>query len=134
MFFKTENTSYRVYRFDGDSFSGSNLKGSFINAQKFNFEDKVRGVSYLVNSSIAQKNRLNGSYNISNVNGAIRIANKNDSSEYMDVALYKKDNAVTGSIIGNYSNTFVKDVIRDFLMFVLPDTYEQVGRMTESSD
>ena len=138
MFFKTEPISYRTYSYDVDKgqIVGSNLRSSFINAQKFNVEDIVRSVTYLTRTSPSHKANLNALYNIIyNKDGSVTIANKNDYNEYVTIRLNKgADKYVKGSFDGSGNTEFKKNVIKDFLMFIVPDTYEQVGKSIEKDD
>ena len=138
MFFKTEPISYRTYSYDTDKgqIVGSNLRSSFINAQKFNVEDIVRSVTYLTRTSPSHKANLNALYNIIyNKDGSVTITNKNDYNEYVTIRLNKgADKYVKGSFDGPGNTEFKKNVIKDFLMFIVPDTYEQVGKSMEKDD
>lgn len=137
MFFKTEPISYRTYSFNSDTgqITGSNLRSSFVNAQKFNVEDIVRSTAYLTRTSPTHRNNLRAKYNVSYSKGAMTISAKNDSSKYLQVTLNKSNNAgVTGEFLGNASDDFKKEVIEDFLMFIVPDTYQQIGQSMESAD
>ena len=139
MLFKTEPISYRTYSFDADKgeITGSNLKSSFINAQKFNVEDIVRSVTYLTKTSPSHKaGLLNGQYKVDYNKGIITISGTVDGKrEYLNVTLTKERNkGATGEFIGNASDKFKKQVIKDFLMFIVPDTYEQIGKSIESDD
>lgn len=137
MFFKTEPISYRTYSFNVDTgqITGSNLRSTFVNAQKFNVEDIVRSTAYLTRTSPTHRNNLRAKYNVSYSKGAMTISAKNDSSKYLQVTLNKSNNAgVTGEFLGNASDDFKKEVIEDFLMFVVPDTYRQIGQSMESAD
>jgi hypothetical protein len=66
MFFKTEPISYRVYSYDVDrqEVLGSNLRSSFINAQKFNVEDIVRSATYLIKTSPFHRQNLLSKYDV----------------------------------------------------------------------
>ena len=58
-----------------------------------------------------------------------------NSSQYVQITLKKNSNSgVTGEFLGNASDEFKKNVIEDFLMFVVPDTYRQIGQSMESAD
>ena len=138
MFFKTEPISYRTYSFNVDTgqITGSNLRSSFVNAQKFNVEDIVRSTAYLTKTSTTHRDNLRANYDISYSKGAMIISGKgSNSSQYVQVTLKKNSNSgVTGEFLGNASDEFKKNVIEDFLMFVVPDTYRQIGQSMESAD
>ena len=138
MFFKTENISYRAYAYDSETrrVSGSNLHNAYVNAQKFNVEDIVRSAEHLVRTSSTQRGTLASKYDISYSKGAIVIQSKSDYSKKVFITLHKNGGEIKGEFSGPSSTdtNFKKEIIQDFLMFVLPDTYEQVGKTLESKD
>ena len=139
MFFKTEPISYRTYSYDLDSkrVTGSNLRSTFINAQKFNVEDIVRSSIYLIKTSPSHKANLLNKYNLNYERGAIVVSKKSDPSQTVKLILDKKPNHYVEASFGDDSANllnFKKDLIQDFLMFIIPDTYEQVGKSIEKSD
>ena len=140
MFFKTEPISYRVYSYDLDrqEVLGSNLRSSFVNAQKFNVEDIVRSSTYLIKTSPFHRQNLTSKYDIrrSSDYKSIVITDKSDYKNSVTVTLTKERNKY---IQGHFEqsnpelNDFKKQIIEDFLMFVVPDTYEQVGKSMENN-
>lgn len=139
MFFKTEPISYRTYSYDPETkqITGSNLRSSFVNAQKFNVEDIVRSSTYLIRTSLAHRQNLLGKYDINYYRGNITITSKSDRSKSVTLSLTQQRNHYAEGKFGDNSRNlidFKKDIIKDFLMFVVPDTYEQVGRSMEADD
>ena len=138
MIFKTENISYRAYSYDSVTgrTSGSNLRNAYVNAQKFNVEDIVRSAEYLVRTSKTQRDAVNAKYDVSFDRGTIRIQQRGDYSKSITIALSKKNGEIKGVFGGNSvnDNDFKRNIIQDFLMYILPDTYEQVGKTLETTD
>lgn len=135
MFFKTEPISYRTYSYDPDTrqIAGSNLRSTFINAQKFNVEDIVRSTTYLVKTSSSHRNNLLSNYQIRRTGNTISIWIDNDPSISLTVSLEKRGyKYVKGIFGGNATDDFKKQVIKDFLMFIVPDNYIQVGQSIEN--
>lgn len=137
MLFKTEPISYRTYAYDQEKkeIVGSNLRSSFINSQKFNVEDLVRSTAYLTKTSVSHKNNLRSRYEFSNVPNGIEIVDINNRNNRITVSLRKGDDkGVQGSFSGQVSEEFKRNLIKDLLMFVVPDTYVQIGQSIEGSD
>lgn len=140
MFFKTEPISYRVYSYDVDrqEVLGSNLRSSFVNAQKFNVEDIVRSSVYLIKTSPFHKQNILSKYDIrwSNDHRSIVITDRNDYKNSITVSLKSESNKYVQGAFGQSNpelNDFKKGVIEDLLMLVVPDTYEQVGKSMENN-
>ena len=138
MFFKTEPISYRVYSYDLDrqEVLGSNLRSSFVNAQKFNVEDIVRSSTYLIKTSPFHKANLTSKYRFNRNNkGAITITDLTDNTKSVTVTLTKVSNKYVQGFFDQNDpglNDFKKKIIEDLLMIVVPDTYEQVGKSMEN--
>jgi hypothetical protein len=139
MFFKTEPISYRVYSYDTDrqEVLGSNLRSSFVNAQKFNVEDIVRSSTYLIKTSPFHRQNILSKYDIrrSSDYKSIVITDKSDYNKSVTVSLRKESGKYIQGGFGQNNpelNEFKKQIIEDLLMFVVPDTYEQVGKSMEN--
>lgn len=134
MVFKTENISYRAYSYDETSgrVSGSNLHNAYVNAQKFNVEDIVRSAEHLIRTSKVHKGEITSKYKVSYSNGSISIK-KGDQEVFVN--LFKDGSEIKGTFDGPASsnNTLKKEIIQDFLMYIVPDTYEQVGKTLEDA-
>lgn len=133
MFFKTEPIQYRAYSFSDSTqgFSGSNLKESLNNAQRYQLEDSIRGAIRLIKTTDSIKKSLKDKYNIDWQNGVITIS----SGDNLLTLSYKyNSHGFTFIPGGSYSQEFAESAISDILSIVVPDTYMQVGLQLDGNN
>lgn len=138
MFYKTESVAYRAYGYsqmDGD-YRGQNLTNYVLNAQKFQLQDSITSALYTLKNSKMQAADLREKYDIKIKDSKMTLKVGDNVTLTLSYAYTDNDGYVVTDIQsdGNIYDDDYRNVIQDFLCYVVPDTYSQIKTSTANTD